>query len=258
MMRERVARILLAASFQILLGCSSDDTIVSARVQSSNDNKDNSATEKGRKGGLLVPGIPDGILHPGSPTPDVIRTAKTVRITVSQDGQSPVSAEVVPPKNAWTVDKLDENGMPVLDGEGKKVQEERASIGSFFTRLKLRDSWKGDSEAMAEALDEDGNVLLSASVEFKAVENEVVYVPIDLKLPEPPPEPQGGEGGTPNEPGGAGGAGGTGEPGGSGGTAAGSGGSPEGGGAGGAGGDASLGGNGGTEDAGGTAGQGGT
>lgn len=218
MMLGRVTRLLL--STVVLLGCSKDDAVVAVNVQSSNDTQYNATTENGRFGGLLNPGIPDRILNPDSTMPDVLRKAETVRITLRQSGRE-ISVDVEdPPTSGWKVDKLDENGEPVLDAMGKKVQEDRAAIGAFFRRIKLTEAWKGTAQATADALDASGSVVLSASVPFEVEEEGAVYVPIDLELPEPPP--QGGEGGVPGSGGGGGG-------GGTGGTSGGVGGSPFGG-----------------------------
>ncbi len=195
----RVAGVALATSVSTLLGCSSADTVVAANVQSSNDTPYNGTTSNGKNGGLVEPGIPDGILDHDSTTPNELRKVDLVRITVSQAGQTPISHEVVPAKaSIGAFDVLGPDGMPELDAERKPVKLTHYAIGPFYNRFVLPSGWKGQqSEIFAEALDSAGDVLLtSATLKFDVVEEEVVYAPVDLQIPAPPePEPEPGAGG---------------------------------------------------------------
>lgn len=191
-----VASIVLAASVSALFGCTSAEKVVAANLQSSNDNQYNPTTDNGKLGGLIQPGIPDRILNPDSATPDELRAATKVRITLSQTGATDIQREVLPKTKSWSFDVLDADGAPAVDEAGNPVKEEHLGIDMFFERIPLTDSWKGEASAKAEAIDDAGNVLLSASVPFTVEENGAVYVPIDLKIPTPlPPSGEGGAGG---------------------------------------------------------------
>jgi hypothetical protein len=188
-----VTGVAVAIAVSFFLGCSSSDTVVAANVQSSNDNQYNPTTANGRRGGLLDPGIEDGILNRASATPTVIRVATQVRLTISQDGQAPIEHLTVPAVTAWTSNKVDSAGNPVMDDAGVTLTETHKSIGPYYDRFILPDSWKGGEATLkAEAVDATGVAVLSATVSFSVVEQEPVYVPVDLRLPDDPAFADGG------------------------------------------------------------------
>lgn len=196
MKRMRVAGAAVVVSLSTLLGCSSADTVVAANVSSSNDNQYNGTTgPNGRYGGLLVPGIPDKILHPTTSTSDELRTCKTVRITMSQTGQTPVVHSTIPAKNSWSVDKWDASGNPIpkADGSGNE-QEERAGIAQYYERFTLNGWHDGKATILAEALDASNEVLLSGTADVELMENRAVYGVADLQIPSPPMPPAGSGG----------------------------------------------------------------
>jgi hypothetical protein len=192
----RVAGVVIAISVSMWLGCSSsDDTVVAANVQSSNDNQYNPTTDNGRKGGLLDPGIQELILNRASTNPTAIRVATKVRFTVSQNGQTPVEHLTVPAVNSWTVAKLDADGNPVKDAMGNTVMETHKGVGAYYDRFILSEGWNdGQATLKADALDAAGLTVLSATTTFNVVKNEPVYVPIDLRLPDDPALSDGGAG----------------------------------------------------------------
>jgi len=216
MKRMRVAGAALAVSFSTLLGCSSADTVVAANVTSSNDTQYNGTTgPDGRYGGLLIPGIPDRILHPTTSTSDELQTCKTVRITLSQTGQAPVVHTTIPAQYHWQVDKLDAEGKPIpkTDGSGNE-KEDRAGIAQYYDRFVINGWHDGDATILAEALDTSDKVLLSATANVEVMENRAVYGLADLQIPSPP-MPSAGSGGAAAASGGATGSGGASSSGGS-------------------------------------------
>jgi hypothetical protein len=194
MKRMRVAGAALAVSFSTLLGCSSDDTVVAANVTSSNDTQYSGITgPDGRDGGFLIPGIPDRILHPGS-TSDELQTCKTVRITLSQMDQAPVTHTTIPAQNHWQVDKLDAQGNPIpkTDGMGNE-KEDRAGIAQYYERFTVNGWHDGKATILAEALDAADKVLLTATADVDVMENRAVYGLADLQI-QPPAMPPGSGG----------------------------------------------------------------
>lgn len=187
------AAVVLAISVPNLLGCSSSDTVVAANVQSSNDNQYNPTTANGQKGGLLDPGIGDGILNHASTSPTLIRVATKVRLTVSQSGQTAIEHLTVPAVTSWTINSVDSAGHALMDDAGVTLTETHKSIGPYYDRFILPDAWKeGAATLKAEALDATGLTVLSATVMFSVVKDEPVYVPIDLLLPDDPAFTDGG------------------------------------------------------------------
>jgi hypothetical protein len=165
-------------------------------VSSSNDTQYNGTTDNGRYGGLLIPGIPDKILHPTTSTSDALRMCKIVRITMSQDGQTPVVHNTTPAQNHWSVDKLDADGKPIAkaDGSGNE-QEDHAGIAQYYERFTLNGWHDGKATIKAEALDAaNQEVLLSATADVELMENRAVYGVADLQIPSPPMPPAGSGG----------------------------------------------------------------
>jgi hypothetical protein len=204
----RVAMVAHAAVYSMLVSmlvaCSSNGTVVSVNVLSSNDTQYNSVTLNGSKGGLVDPGIPDSILHPTSATASSdLRKAAKVRITITQ-GASVVTRDVVPATATFQAPVLDAAGMPVLDAMGKATQADHKAIAQFYTRFTLTGAWKdGPATVTADALDATGTPFFSAAKPpvISIKENEAVAAFVDLVIPSPPaPDVDGGVDGTADSP----------------------------------------------------------
>jgi hypothetical protein len=184
---RRVAEIACAATFSVLCACSSNDTVVSVNLLSSNDTQYNGTTSNGSKGGLLDPGIPDNILNPKS-TSTQLRKAVQLRITIKQGSTLSVTSDVAPVGVTFTTPVVDADGNPVLDAMGKPTQATHTAIAPFYKRFTLPDAWKdGSVTVTGEALDGSGTSFFDAvptTVNLK--QNEAVAAFVDFALPNPP------------------------------------------------------------------------
>jgi hypothetical protein len=197
----RVAKVAYAAVFSMLVACSSNATVVSVNVLSSNDTQYNSSTLNGSRGGLLDPGIPDAILHPTIPTAsNNLLKATKVRITITQ-GTLTMTRDVVPASVSFMAPVLDAAGLPVLDAMGKPTQATHMAIAPFYARFTLTSAWKdGPAQVTADALDASGNPFFGAISAMapsgtaaaatppviQVKQNEAVAAFVDFAIPAPP------------------------------------------------------------------------
>ena len=200
----RLAEVANAAVFSMLVACSSNGTVVTVNVLSSNDSQYNSTTMNGVKGGLVDPGIPDAILHPtiATATNDLRKAAK-VRIKITQ-GSENVMQDVFPATATFTTPVVDADGNPVPDAMGKPTQLTHKAIAQFYTRFTLSSAWKnGPATVEADALDATGTAFFSAikPAMITVKENEAVAAFVDMVIPSPPaPEVDGGVDGMTDSP----------------------------------------------------------